>query len=39
MARKWSNLTLPGALHFVTGNCVNRSQMRHKLGGGDARFE
>ncbi len=24
MARKWSNLNLPGALHFVTGNCVNR---------------
>jgi len=24
MARKWSNLNLPGALHFVTGNCINR---------------
>ena len=24
MARKWSNLNLPGALHFVTGNFVNR---------------
>ena len=24
MARKWSNLDLPGALHFVTGNVVNR---------------
>ena len=24
MARKWSNLNLPGALHFVTGNCKNR---------------
>jgi REP element-mobilizing transposase RayT len=23
MARKWSNLNLPGALHFVTGICVN----------------
>ncbi len=24
MARKWSNLNLPGALHFVTGNLVDR---------------
>lgn len=24
MARKWSNLNLPGALHFVTGNIINR---------------
>lgn len=24
MARKWSNLNLPGALHFVTGNFRNR---------------
>ncbi len=24
MARKWSNLNLPGALHFLTGNVVNR---------------
>jgi REP-associated tyrosine transposase len=24
MARKWSNLNLPGALHFVTGNVINR---------------
>lgn len=24
MARKWSNLNLPGALHHVTGNCINR---------------
>jgi REP element-mobilizing transposase RayT len=24
MARKWSNLNLPGALHYVTGNCINR---------------
>jgi len=24
MARKWSNLNLPGALHFVTGNVLNR---------------
>jgi putative transposase len=24
MARKWSNLNLPGALHFVTGNFINR---------------
>jgi hypothetical protein len=24
MTRKWSNLNLPGALHFVNGNCVNR---------------
>jgi putative transposase len=25
MARKWSNLNLPGALHFVTGNFQNRT--------------
>ncbi|PYS68414.1 MAG: hypothetical protein DMF69_20285 [Acidobacteria bacterium] len=24
MARKWTNLNLPGALHLVTGNCINR---------------
>jgi putative transposase len=24
MARKWSNLNLPGALQFVTGNCIKR---------------
>jgi putative transposase len=24
MARKWSNLNVPGALHFVTGNVLNR---------------
>ena len=24
MARKWSNLNLPGVLHYVTGNVVNR---------------
>ncbi len=24
MARKWSNLNLPGALHLVNGNCINR---------------
>ena len=24
MARKWSNLNLPGALHLVTGNFLNR---------------
>jgi REP element-mobilizing transposase RayT len=24
MARKWSNLNLPGALHFVTGNFLDR---------------
>lgn len=24
MTQKWSNLNLPGALHFVTGNCINR---------------
>src|SRR5262245_58450749 len=24
MARKWSNLNLPGALHFITGNFLNR---------------
>src|SRR6266850_757830 len=25
MARKWSNLNLPGALHFVTGNFLDRT--------------
>ncbi len=24
MARKWSNFNIPGALHFVTGNVLNR---------------
>ena len=24
VARKWSNLNLPGALHFVTGNFIDR---------------
>ncbi len=24
MGRKWSNLNLPGALHFVTGNFLDR---------------
>jgi putative transposase len=24
MAKKWSNLNLAGALHFITGNCINR---------------
>jgi putative transposase len=24
MARKWSNLNIPGALHFITGNVNNR---------------
>ena len=24
MAQKWSNLNLPGALHYVTGNFINR---------------
>lgn len=24
MARKWSNLNFPGALHFITGNLLNR---------------
>ncbi len=24
MVRKWSNQNLPGALHFITGNLVNR---------------
>ena len=24
MARKWSNVNLPGALHYVTGNVLNR---------------
>ena len=25
VARKWSNQNLPGALHFVTGNFLNRT--------------
>jgi hypothetical protein len=25
MARKWSNQNLPGALHFVTGNLLDRN--------------
>ena len=24
MARKWSNINLPGALHYVTGNVIDR---------------
>jgi len=24
VAKKWSNQNLPGALHFVTGNLINR---------------
>jgi hypothetical protein len=24
MAKKWSNLNLPGALHYLTGNVLNR---------------
>ena len=24
MPRKWSNLNLPGALHFITGATINR---------------
>jgi len=27
MARKWSNLNIPGALHFVTGNVLDRDQI------------
>ena len=27
MARKWSNLNIPGALHFVTGNVRDRIPM------------
>ena len=26
MAKKWSNLNLPGALHFLTGKVINRIQ-------------
>ena len=25
MARKWSNLNLPGALHYTTGNFLGRT--------------
>jgi hypothetical protein len=25
MGRKWSNLNLPGALHYLTGNLLNRT--------------
>ncbi|HKO96764.1 MAG TPA: transposase [Pyrinomonadaceae bacterium] len=24
MAQKWSNINIPGALHFITGNVINR---------------
>jgi REP-associated tyrosine transposase len=27
MAKKWSNLNLPGALHFVTANVLDREQV------------
>ena len=27
MTRKWSNLNIPGALHFVTGNVRDRDQV------------
>jgi REP element-mobilizing transposase RayT len=27
MARKWLNLNIPGALHYVTGNLLNRQQV------------
>jgi putative transposase len=27
VTRKWSNLNVPGALHFVTGNVLNRTQI------------
>ena len=27
MARKWTNKNLPGALHFVTGNCHKRARV------------
>jgi len=27
VARKWSNINLPGALHFVTGNVLNRTRI------------
>lgn len=27
MAKKWTNRNLPGALHFVTGNCHNRTRV------------
>jgi REP element-mobilizing transposase RayT len=27
MASKWSNLNLPGALHFVTGNFLDRMRV------------
>ena len=30
MARKWSNQNLPGALHFVTGNILNRKPVFKK---------
>ncbi len=27
MARKWTNLNLPGALHYVTGNVIHRIEI------------
>ncbi len=32
MARKWSNLNLPGALHFVTGNFLQRKPVFKQEG-------
>lgn len=31
MTRKWSNLNLPGALHFVTGNFLDRTPVFSEL--------
>jgi REP element-mobilizing transposase RayT len=32
VARKWSNLNLPGALHFVTGNVLDRARIFTESG-------
>lgn len=31
MARKWSNLNLPGALHYVTSNYIHNNPLKAKL--------
>jgi REP element-mobilizing transposase RayT len=39
MARKWSNLNLPGALHFVTGNFLDRMPIFTEPACGNAFLE
>lgn len=39
MARKWSNQNLPGALHFVTGNVVDRIPIFKRVDCSQSFFE